>query len=165
MYSFCLRGRAPSLRIRLPVMAISASTMSGRAVCSTKKLGRNPNCSRMAANAGKSFSSYGWFCKLLISPSPKQCAQVYTRTLFAVPRVRRERENLAIYWQPRLSMSQPATISNESSRSYPQLIGAYGFVPNLFLAQSAIPQAIEAEQKLINTVVFRQGRLSRDHKD
>jgi RNA polymerase sigma-70 factor, ECF subfamily len=62
-------------------------------------------------------------------------------------------------------MSQPATISNQSSRSYPQLIGAYGFVPNLFLAQSAIPQAIEAEQKLINTVVFRQGRLSRDHKD
>jgi len=62
-------------------------------------------------------------------------------------------------------MSQPATISNESSRSYPQLIGAYGFVPNLFQAQSAIPQAIEAEQKLINTVVFRQGRLSRDHKD
>ena len=62
-------------------------------------------------------------------------------------------------------MSQPATISNESSRSYPQLIAAYGFVPNLFQAQSAIPQAIEAEQQLIDTAVVRQGRLSRSQKD
>jgi RNA polymerase sigma-70 factor, ECF subfamily len=62
-------------------------------------------------------------------------------------------------------MSQPATISNEPSRSYPQLVAAYGFVPNLFQAQSAIPQAIEAEQQLINIVVVRQGRLSRGQKD
>jgi RNA polymerase sigma-70 factor, ECF subfamily len=62
-------------------------------------------------------------------------------------------------------MSQPATISNEPSRSYPQLIAAYGFLPNLFQAQSALPQAIEAEQQLINIVVVRQGRLSRSQKD
>src|SRR6266496_4668633 len=62
-------------------------------------------------------------------------------------------------------MSQPATISNEPSGSYPQLIAAYGFLPNLFQAQRAIPQAIEAEQQLINAVVVRQGRLSRSQKD
>jgi RNA polymerase sigma-70 factor (ECF subfamily) len=62
-------------------------------------------------------------------------------------------------------MSQPATISNDPPRSYPQLIAAYGFLPNLFRAQNAIPHAIEAEQQLINIVVVRQGRLSRDQKD
>jgi RNA polymerase sigma-70 factor (ECF subfamily) len=62
-------------------------------------------------------------------------------------------------------MSQPATISNEPSKSYPQLIAAYGFLPNLFQAQSAIPHAIEAEQQLVNTVVVCQGRLSRSQKD
>jgi RNA polymerase sigma-70 factor, ECF subfamily len=65
----------------------------------------------------------------------------------------------------RLSMSQPATISNDPPRSYPQLIAAYGFLPNLFRAQSAIPHAIEAEQRLIDTVLVRQGRLSRNQKD
>ena len=76
-----------------------------------------------------------------------------------------KRENLALYWQPRLFMSQSATIFNDPPRSYPQLIATYGFLPNLFQAQSAIPQAIEAEQQLINTVLVRQGRLSRSQKD
>jgi alkylhydroperoxidase family enzyme len=62
-------------------------------------------------------------------------------------------------------MSQPATISNDPPRSYPQLIAAYGFLPNLFRVQSAIPHAIEAEQRLIDTVVVREGGLSRDQKD
>ncbi len=62
-------------------------------------------------------------------------------------------------------MSQSATISNDPSRSYPQLVAAYGFLPNLFRAQIAIPRAIEAQQGLIDTVVVRQGRLSRDQKD
>ena len=62
-------------------------------------------------------------------------------------------------------MSQSATISNDPPRSYPQLVAAYGFLPNLFRAQSAIPRAIEAEQRLIDTVVVRQGRLSRNQKD
>ena len=62
-------------------------------------------------------------------------------------------------------MSQSSTISNDPPGSYPQLIAAYGFLPNLFRAQSLIPRAIEAEQRLFDTVVVRQGRLSRDQKD
>jgi RNA polymerase sigma-70 factor (ECF subfamily) len=62
-------------------------------------------------------------------------------------------------------MSQSATISNDPPKSYPQLVAAYGFLPNLFRAQIAIPRAIEAEQGLIDTVVVRQGRLSRNQKD
>ena len=62
-------------------------------------------------------------------------------------------------------MSQSATIFNGPPRSYPQLIATYGFLPNLFQAQSAIPQAIEAEQQLINTVLVRQSRLARSQKD
>ena len=62
-------------------------------------------------------------------------------------------------------MSQPATISNDPPRSYPQLIAAYGFLPNLFRGQSAIPHVVEAEQLLIDTVVVRQGGLSRNQKD
>ena len=62
-------------------------------------------------------------------------------------------------------MSQSATIFNDPPRSYPQLIATYGFLPNLFRAQSTIPRAIEAEERLIDTVVVCQGRLSRGHKD
>jgi len=62
-------------------------------------------------------------------------------------------------------MSQSATISNDPAKSYPQLVAAYGFLPNLFRVQSAIPHAIEAEQRLIETVVVRQGRLSKHQKD
>jgi RNA polymerase sigma-70 factor (ECF subfamily) len=62
-------------------------------------------------------------------------------------------------------MSQSATIFNDPPRSYPQLIATYGFLPNLFRAQGTIPRAIEAEERLIETVVVRQGRLSRDQKD
>jgi len=62
-------------------------------------------------------------------------------------------------------MSKPATISNDPPRSYPQLVAAYGFLPNLFQVQSAIPDAIEAEQRLIETVVVCQNRLSRNQKD
>jgi len=62
-------------------------------------------------------------------------------------------------------MSQSATIFNDPPGSYPQLVALHGFLPNLFRAQSAIPRAIEAEERLIDTVVVRQGRLSRDQKD
>jgi RNA polymerase sigma-70 factor (ECF subfamily) len=62
-------------------------------------------------------------------------------------------------------MSQSATIFNDPPSSYPQLIATYGFLPNLFRAQSTIPRAVEAEERLIDTVVVRQGRLSRDQKD
>ncbi len=57
------------------------------------------------------------------------------------------------------------TTSSKASRSYPQLVAMYGFVPNLFLAQSLLPQAIEAEQRLIDTVLVHQIRLSRNQKD
>src|SRR5258707_12415864 len=62
-------------------------------------------------------------------------------------------------------MSQSSTISHEQPRSNLQLVAVYGFLPNLFRVQSVIPHAIEAEQRLIDTVVVRQGRLSRDQKD
>jgi len=62
-------------------------------------------------------------------------------------------------------MNQSATISNDPARSYPQLVAAYGFLPNLFRAQSAIPHAIEAEQGFIDSVLVRQSRLSRNQKD
>ena len=62
-------------------------------------------------------------------------------------------------------MSQPSTISNDLAGSHPQLVAAYGFLPNLFRVQSALPRALEAEQQLINTVVVREGRLSREQKD
>jgi uncharacterized peroxidase-related enzyme len=62
-------------------------------------------------------------------------------------------------------MSQSATISNDPPKSYPQLVAAFGFLPNLFRAQIAIQRAIEAEQGLIDTVVVRRGRLSRNQKD
>ena len=62
-------------------------------------------------------------------------------------------------------MNQPATISNDPSSSYPQLVAVYGFLPNLFQLQSAIPHAIEAEQRLIEAVVVGQNRLSREQKD
>jgi AhpD family alkylhydroperoxidase len=62
-------------------------------------------------------------------------------------------------------MSQSSTIFNDPPASYSQLIALYGFLPNLFRAQIAMPSAIEAEQRLIDTVVVRQGRLSRDQKD
>src|SRR3974390_3690212 len=61
-------------------------------------------------------------------------------------------------------MSQPATISDDPPTSYPQLVATYGFLPNLFQVQSTIQQAIEAEQRLIETVVVRQDRLSRHQK-
>jgi len=62
-------------------------------------------------------------------------------------------------------MSQFPTISSDPPRSYPQLVAVYGFLPNLFRAQSALPRAVEAEHQLIDAVVVRQGRLSRDQKD
>ena len=62
-------------------------------------------------------------------------------------------------------MNQSSTISNDLPKSHPQLVAVYGFLPNLFRVQSAIPHAIEAEQGLIDSVLVRQGRLSRNQKD
>jgi len=62
-------------------------------------------------------------------------------------------------------MNQSSTTSNDLPRPYPQLVAAYGFLPNLFQAQGAIPHAIEAEQRLVDTVVVRQNKLGRNQKD
>lgn len=62
-------------------------------------------------------------------------------------------------------MRQPATISNDPMRPYPRMIAAYGFLPNLFRVQSALPGVIEAEQQLIEAVVVRPGRFSRTEKE
>ena len=62
-------------------------------------------------------------------------------------------------------MNQSSTTSNDLPKSHPQLVAVYGFLPNLFRVQSAIPHAIEAEQGLIDSVLVRQGRLSRNQKD
>jgi alkylhydroperoxidase family enzyme len=62
-------------------------------------------------------------------------------------------------------MSQLATMSDDPPKSYRQLVAVYGFLPNLFQVQNTFPQAIEAEQRLIETVVVPQDRLSRHQKD
>jgi RNA polymerase sigma-70 factor (ECF subfamily) len=62
-------------------------------------------------------------------------------------------------------MSQSSAISNDLPGSHPQLVAVYGFLPNLFRVQGAIPQAIEAELRLIDTIVVRGGQLSRNQKD
>ena len=48
---------------------------------------------------------------------------------------------------------------------YRGLVEAYGFVPNLFTGQQELPRVIEAEQRLIDAIVVRAGRLSRQLKD
>jgi len=44
-------------------------------------------------------------------------------------------------------------------------LAAYGFVPNLFRAQSKLPLAIEAEAHLINAVATREDRISHRQKE
>jgi RNA polymerase sigma-70 factor, ECF subfamily len=63
------------------------------------------------------------------------------------------------------SMSDTLATSNEPSGRSDRLIAAYGFVPNLFRAQSELPRAVEAEERLIDAVVIRENRLSRDQKE
>jgi RNA polymerase sigma-70 factor (ECF subfamily) len=54
---------------------------------------------------------------------------------------------------------------NEPFVHYQGLVAAYGFVPNLFRAQSELPRAIEAEQHLIDAVVVRENSLTRRQKE
>lgn len=62
-------------------------------------------------------------------------------------------------------MNQSAPKFNDPLRSYPQLVAVYGFLPNLFRVQRALPHAIEAEQQLIDAVLVRPGRLGRNQKN
>jgi RNA polymerase sigma-70 factor (ECF subfamily) len=49
--------------------------------------------------------------------------------------------------------------------SYPALTLVFGFVPNLFRAQGALPQAVAAEEQLIDVVVVKRNRVSRRQKE
>jgi RNA polymerase sigma-70 factor, ECF subfamily len=62
-------------------------------------------------------------------------------------------------------MSETVAARNEPSGRYGVLIAAYGFVPNLFSAQSGLPRAIEGEERLIDAVVMQENRLSRRQKE
>src|SRR5712691_10729807 len=62
-------------------------------------------------------------------------------------------------------MSETLATRNEPLGRYGGLVAAYGFVPNLFRVQSELPRAIEAEERLIDTVVIRKNSLSRSQKD
>ncbi len=48
---------------------------------------------------------------------------------------------------------------------YRGLVEAYGFVPNLFTGQQELPRVIEAEQRLIDAILVREGRFGRQLKD
>ena len=76
----------------------------------------------------------------------------------------RHAPSLAIYWVATSLMSELRAIRKEPFGQYPALVAAYGFVPNLFRAQSELPRAIEAEQRLIDAVVVRENALSRRQK-
>jgi RNA polymerase sigma-70 factor, ECF subfamily len=62
-------------------------------------------------------------------------------------------------------MGESLAARNEPLGQDGGLVAAYGFVPNLFRAQSQLPLVIEAEEGLINAVVIRENRLSRDQKE
>ena len=61
-------------------------------------------------------------------------------------------------------MSETPLLRNEAIVRYPDLVAAYGFVPNLFRAQDELPRAIEAEERLISAVVLSESALSRPQK-
>ena len=54
---------------------------------------------------------------------------------------------------------------DEQIGPFPELVEAYGFVPHLFVLQKELPRVIEGEQRLIDAIVVREGRLSRRLKD
>jgi len=61
-------------------------------------------------------------------------------------------------------MNASPPLRNELIEPDARLVAAYGFVPNLFRAQGELPRAIEAEERLIDAVVVREDRLSRQQK-
>jgi RNA polymerase sigma-70 factor (ECF subfamily) len=62
-------------------------------------------------------------------------------------------------------MSGTLAARNEPLGQDGGLVAAYGFVPNLFRAQSQLPLVIEAEERLIDAVVMCDNRLSRRQKE
>ncbi len=95
---------------------------------------------------------------------PLRWPQVYTRRSLVFQDPGWSGES-GLYTGNRPSMSHFGATSDNLRAQYPNLVAAYGFLPNLFLAQSVLPHAVEAEQQLIEAVLVRQGRLSREEKD
>src|SRR5215467_14398443 len=62
-------------------------------------------------------------------------------------------------------MSETVAQPSEPLGQDSALLTAYGFVPNLFRVQGQVPLLIEAEANLINAVVTREDRLSRQQKE
>jgi RNA polymerase sigma-70 factor, ECF subfamily len=62
-------------------------------------------------------------------------------------------------------MSQRVAMQSEPIGLYPGLVAAYGFVPNLFQAQGALQPVIEAEERLIQSGVLHETRLSGQQKE
>src|SRR2546422_589151 len=62
-------------------------------------------------------------------------------------------------------MGETLAARNEPLGQHGGLVAAYGFVPNLFRAQSQLPLVVEAEERLIDAIVIRENRLSREQKE
>lgn len=62
-------------------------------------------------------------------------------------------------------MTESLKVRDEGLSQDMKLAAVYGFVPNLFLCQSQLPRAIEAEERLINATVVRENELSRGRKE
>jgi RNA polymerase sigma-70 factor (ECF subfamily) len=62
-------------------------------------------------------------------------------------------------------MGETLAARNEPLGQDGGLAAVYGFVPNLFRAQSQLPLVVEAEARLIDAVVIRENRLSRGQKE
>jgi len=55
--------------------------------------------------------------------------------------------------------------SGTDSRAYLVLREQFGFVPNLYRLQSAVPELLDAEVRLLESVLFTEGGLSRVQKE
>jgi RNA polymerase sigma-70 factor, ECF subfamily len=62
-------------------------------------------------------------------------------------------------------MNLTSAVKYEPIGPYRGLVEAYGFVPNLFIGQQELPRVIEAEQRLIDAILVREGRFGRQLKD
>jgi RNA polymerase sigma-70 factor (ECF subfamily) len=62
-------------------------------------------------------------------------------------------------------MGHSAAKPNDVSGTDLGLLAAYGFIPNLFQEQDKLPGVVDAEARLIHTVVVSKGDLSRQQKE
>ena len=59
----------------------------------------------------------------------------------------------------------PQVELGETFRPFAFLREHFGFIPNLFRAQTLLPRVIEAEARIVDTVLLREGALSRRQKE